>query len=1046
VVAKLDANLAALEVLDRCRREARWATAEEQTVLARWSGWGSVPQVFDEADDRFGSRRDELRRLLGSEEAWAQARRTTLNAHYTSAEVVQAMWGAVAALGFGGGRVLEPGCGSGNFLGFAPPGAELVGVELDETTAGVANHLYGAGAHIHVGGFEDLAQPDGSFDLVIGNVPFAKVAPFDPRHNRSGHSLHNYFLVKGLRLTRPGGLVVALTSRYTLDARNSVARREMARLADLVGALRLPAKAFTASSGTEVVVDLLVLRRRPPGARPEGPAWTDTVPVDLPDLPAEVEGALLATGPLVVNEYMANHDHAVLGRLAVGRGMYREHELTVQPTGPLVEQLAGALDRLVGDGRERGAVLSPVPPAAAGEAKAARVLVGEFDTTHAQEGSLVVAARSKEVGRYVGGRVVAYRPQNGKEFWELRRLIGLRDAARHVLAVQLRDGDGAELAEAQRDLTERYETYRRYYGPLNRFRMVRTGNRDPETGARMMRRDAPAMGGFRKLDPDWPLVAALEVFDDDTQAAEPAAIFTERVVAPPAPRGRAESAADAVAICLDESGMVTTERVAELLGVTEDQARAEMGTLVFDHPDTAMLVPAAEYLSGDVRRKLDAAHAAAAMDGGGDLWGTNVAALERVLPRQLEPGEITARLGASWIPAEDVEAFCREVLEASIAVAHLRDLGRWQVKLRVGDRRSVALSSEWGTRRASAVNLLDAALNQRLHTVYDTTDDKRRVRNDAETLAARDKQEALGDRFSAWVWEDPDRARRLAGTYNELFRSTVLTQHDGSRLSLPGLAATFTPRPHQRDAVARVLTDGRALLAHAVGAGKTATMVMAAMELRRLGSAAKPAVVVPNHMLEQFSREWLQLYPTARILVPDAAQLDKGRRKEFVARCALGDWDGIVFTHSGFEHIPLGRGLLSEYLGEELDAARRALVQAKKEKGISVKKLEGMIAQAEQTYKKLLAAHTKDDGVRFEETGIDYLFVDFTARPPVQEPSDRHVDRRCRRQGIPSRSGPRREAVGAAPTARLPHRGVRDRDAGVELDGRAMGHAVLPPT
>jgi N12 class adenine-specific DNA methylase/SAM-dependent methyltransferase len=976
-VAKLDANLAALRVLDRCRREERWATAEEQASLARWSGWGAVSQVFDETDDRHAAKREELSRLLGSEEVWAQARRTTLNAHYTSAEVVKAMWGAVTALGFEGGRVLEPGCGSGNFLGFAPPGADLVGVELDETTAGVAEHLYGAGAHIHVGGFENLARPDGSFDLVIGNVPFAKVAPFDPQHNRSGLSLHNYFLVKGLRLTRPGGLVVALTSRYTLDARNSVARREMARLADLVGALRLPAKAFAASSGTEVVVDLLVLRRRPPGVRPEGPEWTETVPVDISDLPPEVEDALVATGPLVVNQYLADHGQAVLGRLGVGRGMYREHELTVRPTGPLTEQLAGALDRLVSEAHERGAVLAPAPAPAAGEARTARVLAGEFETTHAQEASLVGAARSKEVGRYVGGRVVAYRPQNAKEFWELRRLIGLRDAARHVLAVQLRDGDGAELADAQQVLTERYKTYRRYYGPLNRFRMVRTGHRDPETGSRVMRRDAPVMGGFRKLDPDWPLVAALELFDDHTQAAEPAAIFTERVVAPPAPRGRAESAADAVAICLDESGMVTTERVAELLGVSEDQARAEMGTLVFDDPVTAMLVPAAEYLSGDVRRKLDAACAAvASTDGGGSCWAANVAALERVLPRQLEPGEITARLGASWIAAEDVEAFCREVLEASIAVAHLRDLGRWQVKLRAGDSRSVALSSEWGTRRASAVNLLDSALNQRLHTVYDATEDKRRVRNDAETLAARDKQEALGDRFSAWVWEDPARARRLAGTYNELFRSTVLSQHDGSRLSLPGLAATFTPRAHQRDAVARVLTDGRALLAHAVGAGKTATMVMAAMELRRLGSAVKPAVVVPNHMLEQFSREWLQLYPTARILVADAAQLDKGRRKDFVARCALGDWDGIVFTHSGFEHIPLGRGLLSEYLGEELDAARRALVQAKKEKGISVKKLEGLIAQAEQTYKKLLAAHTKDDGVRFEETGIDFVFVD----------------------------------------------------------------------
>jgi SAM-dependent methyltransferase len=814
-------------VLDRCRAEERWATRDEQAVLARWSGWGAVPQVFDQADDRFASKRDELRRLLGTEETWAQARRTTLNAHYTSAEVVQAMWRAVAALGFDGGRVLEPGCGSGNFLGFAPPGTELVGVELDKTTAGVAEHLYGAAARIHVGGFEDLALPEGSFDLVIGNVPFAKLAPFDPRHNRSGHSLHNYFLVKSLRLTRPGGLVVALTSRYTLDARNSLARREMARLADLVGALRLPAKTFAASSGTEVVVDLLVIRRRPPGVQPEGPAWTETVPANLPGLAPEVEDALLASGPLVVNEYLAANEKAIQGTLAVGRGMYRERELTVLPTGPLTEQLDRALERLVTDAHERGAVHTPPPALAAGQGhgKAASVLAGEFDTTHAQEGSLVVAARSKEVGRYVGGRVVAYRPPNAKEFWELRRLIGLRDAARHVLAVQLQDGDAAELAEAQRELTERYETYRRYYGPLNRFRMVRTGQRDPETRAHLTRRDFPALGGFRKLDPDWPLVAALEVFDDDSQTAEPAAIFTERVVALQAPRGRAESAADAVAICLDESGMVTTERVAELLGVAEDQARSEMGTLVFDDPVAGDLVPAAEYLSGNVRLKLHVARRAmAATNGGGARWEANVTALEQVLPRELEPGEIAARLGASWIPAEDVEAFCREVLEASVDVAHLRDLGRWQVKLRVGDRRSVALSSQWGTRRASAINLLDSALNQRLHTVYDTTEDKRRVRNDAETLAARDKQEALGERFSAWVWERPDRADRLVRTYNTLFRSTVLTQHDGSRLSLPGLAATFTPRPHQRDAVARVLTDGRALLAHAVGAGKTAIL------------------------------------------------------------------------------------------------------------------------------------------------------------------------------------------------------------------------------
>ncbi len=344
--------------------------------------------------------------------------------------------------------------------------------------------------------------------------------------------------------------------------------------------------------------------------------------------------------------------------------------------------------------------------------------------------------------------------------------------------------------------------------------------------------------------------------------------------------------------------------------------------------------------------------------------------------RQLEPGEITARLGAPWIPPADIETFCGEVLAVTVDIEHLPELGRWSARLADGSRRSVALSSEWGTARADAVTLLDAGLNQRLHTVTDPTPDGRRVRNDSETLAARDKQEQLAARFSAWVWQDPDRAARLAGRYNWLFSSTVAAVHDGGHLSLPGLASGFTPHPHQRDAVARIVTDGRALLAHAVGAGKTATMVMAAMELRRLGSVTKPAVVVPNHMLDQFTREWLQLYPTARILVADRERLSRDRRTEFVARAATGDWDGIIFTHAGFARLPLGGDLMAGYLGEEIETNRRALAASLEGKALSVKRLERRIAQLEETYKRLLAADTKDDGVRFEETGVDYLFID----------------------------------------------------------------------
>lgn len=605
---------------------------------------GCGAQVFDDTDDRYSAERVELRRLLGSDQAWAAARRTTLNAHYTSAEVVQAMWRTAKALGFSEGRVLEPGAGSGNFIGFAPKGAQLVGVELDPTTAAVADHLYGARARIHAGGFEDFAEPDGAFDLVVGNVPFGKISPYDPRHNRSGATLHNFFLIKSLALTRPAGLVLALTSRYTLDSRNPAPRREMARLADLVGAVRLPERAFAAASGTDVVADLLILRRRQPGTPPLDTAWIDTEPIDPPDgLSAETLEALAAE-PLAINQYLARHPDQVLGHLWVDRGMYRQHELTVKPDGALGPLLAEALDRLVDGAVARGATFSPAPPRS--RAGAAKAVTGDFDLRHAQEGSLVTA-RGGVVGRYVGGQVVAYRPHNSKDLWELRRLIGLRDAAREVLAVQLRGGTSDDLTAAQHQLTDRYDDYKRLYGPLNRYRIVRTGRSDPDTGAAATRRDLPRMGGFRALDPDWPLVAALEVFDDDTQTATPAPIFTQQVVAPPMRRNQVDSAADAVAVCLDESGAVTTERVAELLQIPEDQARGQLGGLVFEDPATSDLVAAARYLSGNVRHKLAAARTAAERD---TRWVTNVTALEEVLPAQLEPGEITARLGAPGSP------------------------------------------------------------------------------------------------------------------------------------------------------------------------------------------------------------------------------------------------------------------------------------------------------------------------------------------------------------------------------------------------------------
>jgi N12 class adenine-specific DNA methylase/CheY-like chemotaxis protein len=966
VAAKLAANLAALEVVDACERDSRSATVEEQAVLARWAGWGAIPHVFDEDDTRYTPERNDLRRLLGSDEAWAQARRTVLNAHYTDAIVVQAIWDTATRLGLTRGRVLEPGCGSGNFIGFAPPSMSMVGVELDATTASIARHLYQATATVHTGGFEDYKAPEGSFDAAIGNVPFAKITPHDPAHNRGRHSLHNYFLIKSLRLVRPGGMVLALTSRYTLDARNPGARRELAGLADLVGAVRFPSGAFAAAADTKAVIDLLVLRRREADIEPSGPDWSNTVGT-------EQLGVEPAAGeqPVSINEYFAARPSMVLGDVTIGRGMYAVNELLVRATGSLGPQLAEALETLVNDAHARNAVFAPAIASTALRS-AVPEAVGEFDLRFAQEGSFVTGSGGR-VARFSDGDVIAYAPRVGKDTTELARLVGLRDAAREVLAIQVDGGADADLDAAQRGLADRYSTYHRLYGPINRFTTARTGRFDPDTGAEVNRRIRPRMGGFRD-DPHWPLVAALEDFDDETQTARRAAIFTDRVISPPPQRLGVDTPAEAVAVCLDETGAVTLERVAELLGSPVAETRRQLDGLVFDDPATGQLEPAERYLSGNIRDKLAVVGIVAADDP--TRWQPNIDALTAAMPRQLEPGEITARLGASWIPPSDVEAFCREALDAAVDVERLVEIGQWSVKLRDGSRGSVSLTSEWGTTRADAIALLDAGLNQRLHTVWDQTEDGRRVRNDSETLAARAKQDAIAERFTGWVWEHPERATRLAGRYNELFCSVRLPTYDGSHLSLPGLADTFTPRQHQRDAVARILQDGRALLAHSVGAGKTATMVIAAMELRRLGSVTKPAVVVPNHMLDQFSREWLQLYPTARILVADKERLSKERRKEFIARCATGEWDGIVFTQSGFSRLPLGHELTAEYTGRELAAARAALNSSRDGKGISVKRLERRVAQMEEKYKALLAEHTKDDGVRFEETGIDFVFVD----------------------------------------------------------------------
>lgn len=948
-VARVRANLAAVATLKSITGQDRAATPDEQTVLARWSGWGAVPEVFDPGKDEFAWAREELGRLLIPAEL-AAAARNTLNAHYTDAAIARAVWDGVTGLGFAGGRVLEPGCGSGNFIGLAPPGAEMTGVELDPVTAGVAAALY-PGARILAESFADTRIPRDTFDLAVGNVPFGAIVLHDPAHNRAGHSIHNHFIVKALALTRPGGLVALLTSRYTMDTRNPAARREIAALADLAGAVRLPSGAHQRAAGTSVVTDLLIFRRREPGAEPGPLGWEQARMTEL-------DSARIA-----VNSWFLDHPEMVLGRMRATGGAYGADDMTVEPAGDTITELDRALAEITSNARQDGLTWTP----AAGTPAAPAVIASAADRERYPDGFMRVLADGVFT-RVVDGTAVRH-PVPASQAGELRQLLGLRDTVRALLEAETASPDDTPaLGQLRRDLNQRYDAYAAAYGPVNRFAWRRTGRPDPGTGEEGRARIRPPQGGFR-TDPFAPAVLALEHFDPATQHAAKAAIFTRRVVAPRNPRLGASTPADALAICLDLCGEVRLPVISRLLGIAEGEGREMLGTLVFDDPESGRLLPAAEYLSGKVRAKLATAEVAAADD---PRFEVNAAGLRKVIPPDLGPAEIEARLGATWIDADYVRRFLAEILEDdTIRVEHPG--GQiWAVR---GGRHSVLAASTWGTGRYSAPGLAQAILEQRRIEVRDQIDEKTWVLNPDETIAAQQKAAELAARFAEWAWEEPARAAELAAAYNSTFNGIVLRNYDEVELSLPGLALDFEPRPHQIAAVARMISEPAVLLAHEVGAGKTAEMVMGAMELRRLGLVRKPAIIVPNHMLEQFSREFAQLYPQASILIAHREDLQAARRRVFIGRAATGDWDAIIMSRSAFERIPMSPAAQRAYQEQELDRLRAWIDKAKGGEGLTVKRLEATLLRAEERLKSLLDK-PRDPGVTFEATGIDYVILD----------------------------------------------------------------------
>jgi len=969
-VSRIRANLAALRTLRSIQADDRAATPDEQQVLARWSGWGAVPAAVDPADTKYEWVRDELAQLMDDKEL-AAARRTVINAHYTDAALVQAIWDGVRELGFdGGGRVLEPGAGSGNFIAFAPDNASITGVELDPTTAAIAAALH-PHAEIRAESFAVTRAAPGQFDLSIGNVPFGDVRLHDKSHNGGNHAIHNHFILKALHLTRPGGLVAVITSAYTMDAANPAARREMAELGDLVGAVRLPSRAHARAAGTDALTDVLILRRREPGRDPAPFDWEYTVPVDIDGTPVRI------------NSYFAARPQQVLGQLTVGDGLYRHDEVSVSgdPAAAPV-QLQAALAEIAAEARAAGLVMVP----RTGEPVAARAAARLPEAGQLPDGYLR-ANPDGTFSRLDDGRFEAYQPVKNQA-GELRALLGLRDTAVALLEAEAASlDDTSEIGQLRTQLGARYDAYVTNFGPLNRFTDVprktkekTTGKMipavDEETGKALMRRVRPGQGGFRH-DPFSVVVRALEHFDEENHTASKADIFTGRVVSPRSPRLGADNPAEALSISLDEHGAARLDTIAWLLGVTETEARAALGELVYDDPATGRLEPAAAYLSGDVKTKLAQARLAA---DGDDRYTVNVAALTAVQPRDLGPDEISIKMGAPWVGPEIVRQFLAEILEDPQVTVEYDGGSMWSVH---GTKaHGVAATSTWGTDRRDGYEVAQHILEQREFVIKDviSRNPHREVVNLDAIMAATEKAVEMRERFADWVWEDPQRAAELVARYNDLFQRYVPRSYDGIQLSLPGLAMAFKPDPHQIAAVARIINEPAVGLYHAVGAGKTATMIMGVMELRRLGLVQKPVIVVPNQLLDQWSREFNRLYPQAKLLAAGTEDLDKDRRKLMVARMATGNWDAVILTESAFEMLPMSPQAEQGYLDgqtaeldERIDKARAAGSER------ILKRLEKTKLNAEERLKGKLDTN-KDEGIWWELTGIDYIVRDESHR------------------------------------------------------------------
>ena len=941
-------NIEAIRTLFKLEEEHRGATAEEQQVLSQYVGWGGLADAFDPGKDSWAKEYAELKGLL-SEDEYAAARSSTLNAHYTSPTVIRGIYNAVEHMGFRSGNILEPSMGVGNFFGMLPDsmaGSRLYGVELDSITGRIAQKLYPQ-ADITVAGFETTDRRD-FYDLAVGNVPFGQYKVNDKAYNKLGFSIHNYFFAKAIDQVRPGGIVAFVTSRYTMDSKDSTARKHMAERADLLGAIRLPNNAFRANAGTDVVSDIIFLQKR--------------------DRPIDHEPDWVQLGKtedgFAINQYFADHPEMVLGVLSTESTQYGREELTVAPLEgtSLADQLAEAVQHIEGQYAEVEVETPDIADAenekhilpADPEVKNFSYTVVDGEVFY-RENSVMTQVELSDTAK---GRVTG--------------MVELRQIVNDLIDQQLNDYPDEDIKATQERLNAAYDAFTAKYGLLN----------DRKNG-RLFEQDS-----------SYYLLCSLENLDEQGQLKSKAAMFTKRTIRPERTVTSVDTPSEALAVSIGEHGKVDLPYMAELLGTPGEYGRitTELSGVIFKDPAADPTDPEAgwqmadEYLSGDVRAKLRMAQFAAETN---PEFAVNVDALTKAQPRELEASEIDVRLGATWLAPEIIQKFMTETfqipyyLRHAVKVRYSPYTAEWRVEGKTATGRGDIISSEtYGTSRANAYKILEETLNLKDVRIYDTIEDAegkpKRVLNKRETMLAQQKQQVIKDAFANWVWQDPQRRIALVRQYNELFNSTRPREYDGSHIKFVGMNPEITLREHQRNAIAHVLYGGNTLLAHEVGAGKTYEMAASAMEAKRLGLCQKSLFVVPNHLTEQWASEFLNLYPNAKLLVARRKDFETANRKKFCARIATGDYDAVIIGHSQFERIPLSferqERIIQEQIYETLAAINELKVHAGE--NFSIKQMEKTRKTLETKLEKLRSDERKDDVITFEQLGVDRLFVD----------------------------------------------------------------------